>query len=89
MKNVSIGERLSSYLQAKFPAARQKGVREDDPLLERGIIDSMGVLDLVEFIEQEFQIKVSDDDLVPDNFETLARIEEYIRKCRNSAPSVP
>lgn len=46
----------------------------DDSLLEQGLIDSTGVLELVWFIENKFEIKVEDDDLVPDTVPRDVRI---------------
>lgn len=53
----------------------------DDPeesLFESGVLDSFKLPDLVSALEQEFSIHVSDADLRPRNFESLARIEEYL-----------
>jgi acyl carrier protein len=51
----------------------------DDSLLELGIIDSVKMLDLISFIEKEFDIKVDDDDLFPENFDTINAIVNYIQ----------
>ncbi len=50
----------------------------DDSLLEQGLIDSTGVLELVSFIENKFEIKVEDDDLVPDNLDSINRLIAFI-----------
>ena len=50
----------------------------DDSLLEQGLIDSTGVLELVSFIENKFEIKVADDDLVPDNLDSINRLIAFI-----------
>ena len=50
----------------------------DDSLLEQGLIDSTGVLELVSFIENKFEIKVEDDDLVPDNLDSINRLITFI-----------
>jgi acyl carrier protein len=42
-----------------------------DSLLERGIVDSTGVLEMVAFLEERFGIRVSDDELIPDNLESI------------------
>jgi|HubBroStandDraft_1064217.scaffolds.fasta_scaffold192114_1 acyl carrier protein len=57
-----------------------KAVPEDpeESLFDRGVLDSFKLPDLVSALEQEFSIHVSDADLRPRNFESLARIEEYI-----------
>jgi acyl carrier protein len=47
--------------------------------LNEGIIDSMNVLELVLFIEQTYKIKVPDQDIVPDNFDSVSKLAAYIR----------
>ncbi len=50
----------------------------DDSLLELGIVDSVKMLDLIAFIEDTFQIKVDEEDLYPENFDSINAIVEYI-----------
>jgi acyl carrier protein len=55
----------------------------DDSLLERGIIDSTGVLEIVMFIGERYRIEVQDDELIPDNLESIKKIADFIvRKAR-------
>ena len=51
----------------------------DQSLLESGIVDSTGVLELVFFVEETFGIKVKDDELVPRNFDSIAKLAAYVR----------
>ena len=53
---------------------------DDDSFLESGIIDSTGVLEVVGFIEDEFDVEVLDEELVPDNFDSLNKLVAYIAK---------
>jgi len=59
------------------------GVRDtlddDFPLLERGVIDSMGLVDLVSFLEEEYRIRFRIEELAPDNFGTISAIASMIR----------
>jgi acyl carrier protein len=57
---------------------------DGDSLLDRGIIDSTGVLELVGFIEGEFGIVVDDDDLVPANLDSIAGLAAFVRAKRNA-----
>ena len=50
----------------------------DDSLLQLGLIDSTGVLELVSFIESTFQIKIEDDELVPENLDSINRLTNFI-----------
>jgi len=51
---------------------------DDDSLVEGGIIDSTGVMELIEFLESEFGIEVSDEDTVPRNLDTIANLTRFV-----------
>ncbi len=53
---------------------------DDDSFLENGIVDSMGVMQLVMYVEEHFGVNVNDADIVPDNFDSVARLAAYIRR---------
>jgi acyl carrier protein len=53
---------------------------DDASFLEEGIVDSTGVLELVMFVEQGFNIVVSDDEIVPQNFDSINQLATYIRR---------
>lgn len=55
-----------------------KELNYDDSLLELGIIDSVKMLDLINFIEEQFGVQVDDDDLYPENFDSINAIVNYI-----------
>tara|TARA_R110002111_G_scaffold248400_1_gene312068 strand:- start:89648 stop:89905 length:258 start_codon:yes stop_codon:yes gene_type:complete len=50
----------------------------DDSFLETGIIDSTGVLELVAFIEDKYSVEVDDDELVPENLDSIDRLINFI-----------
>ncbi|MGO9585221.1 MAG: acyl carrier protein [Limisphaerales bacterium] len=52
---------------------------DNDSLLEAGIVDSIGVMELVTFVNQTFKIAVPPEDISPDNFDSIARLANYIR----------
>ena len=53
-------------------------LRDDESLLDRGVIDSTGVLELVGFLERRYSISVDDRELVPDNLDSIARIVAFV-----------
>lgn len=70
---------LRNYIKANFLLeADAPDVGEHDPLLESGIVDSMGILQFVSYIESEFGIDVDDEEIVPDNFETITDIAAFV-----------
>jgi acyl carrier protein len=52
---------------------------DDASFLEEGIVDSMGIMELVAFVDEKFGITVEDEELVPDNFDSINRIASYVR----------
>jgi len=56
----------------------------DDSLLELGIIDSVKMLDLIGFIEERFGVQVDDDDLYPENFDSINAIVNYINSKKSN-----
>ena len=54
-------------------------LKNDMPLLETGILDSLSVLKLVFFLEEQFGIAVNPEELIPENFETIDAICKYLR----------
>lgn len=55
-------------------------VADDASLLGEGIMDSTGVLELVLFVEETFGIRVADDEILPENFDSIARIAVYVAR---------
>jgi acyl carrier protein len=50
----------------------------NQPLISSGILDSLGLLQLMSFIKQQFGVAVQDGEVIPDNFQTIRRISTFI-----------
>jgi acyl carrier protein len=74
----SISLTVRQFITGHFSQARTRALSDDDALLESGIVDSLGVLDIVTFIESEFGVTVADEDLVREHFGSIARIAAYV-----------
>jgi acyl carrier protein len=61
------------------------GLKDDDSLLTKGILDSVEIMKLMTFLEETFGIQVGDEELVPENFETLAALDRFVQGKRGSA----
>lgn len=60
----------------------KESLNPDEDLLEQGIVDSLGVIKVIVFIEETFGIKVIDKDIVPENFQTLNALNNLIEKIK-------
>jgi acyl carrier protein len=58
---------------------------DEDSFLRSGIIDSTGMMELVAFLEREFAIKVADQELVPENLDSLARVSAFVERKQDAA----
>lgn len=81
MENISAS--VKEFILSHFPPARLRSIGESDSLIESGIIDSMGVLDVVTFLESRFNLTVDDEDLVPENFQSIGQMAAFVAKKRN------
>ncbi len=75
-----IENRIREFVLKQFPLARKNGVKPEDKWLENGLLDSLGILDLVHYLEEEFSIQASDDELVPENFDSLSAVVGFTQK---------
>jgi len=80
MPSQTAESRIREFILKNFPLARKNGLKPNDKWLETGMIDSLGILDLVSFLEKEFSLAISDEDLEPRNFESLEAVAEFVVK---------
>lgn len=78
-----VAERIRKFLVQEFPATRNLGSNES--LLNNGLIDSLGILEVVAFIEKEFGIVVFDEDLLPENFGSVHSLSNFVGQKTNGA----
>ncbi len=66
----------------------EDSLSNSDSFLEKGLIDSMGILTLVEFVRDEYKICIEEEELIPENWDSVERIARYIeKKITPKAPS--
>jgi acyl carrier protein len=53
-------------------------IADTDNLIESGVVDSLGITRLVHYLETTFSIKIPDEHIVPENFESVAAIQQYL-----------
>jgi len=72
---------VREFIVSELTVGRDVGTLEpDDDLLAKGIVDSHGVMELVGFLEERYGISVDDVDLTPENFQSLAQIEDFVAR---------
>jgi acyl carrier protein len=71
---------LMDYVKGELLHGRKANLSADEDLLSAGIIDSLGILQLVSFIEKRFGIQVPDADVVYENFNSVQVLSDYLQK---------
>ena len=79
-----IKDKVREFVVENFMFEEDENLKEDTSFLENGIIDSTGILELVTFLEETYEFAVEDDELIPENLDSIANIENYIKKKQGS-----
>jgi acyl carrier protein len=69
---------IRSFIVDTFLFGDDSVLREDTSFLQNGIIDSTGVLELITFLEKQYGIKIQDDELIPQNLDSLKNIGQFL-----------
>jgi acyl carrier protein len=70
-----------TFIFGQFPDQ----LENEDSLLETGVIDSTGILELIAFLEETFAIEIPDGEVVPENLDSIANIVQYVHRKRATA----
>ena len=73
----TVEEQVRAFLAANFPLGGEQPTA-DASLIDSGYIDSMGILELLEFVEHTYGLSVPDDDIRPENFDSISGIAQYV-----------
>lgn len=72
---------LLDFVQCELARGMQsKGLSRTDNLIDAGILDSLGIMKLILFLEETFSVKITDEDLIPEHFESIQTIQFLVKK---------
>jgi acyl carrier protein len=71
---------LREFLVATFPLSNTEELDGDSSLMEAGVLDSTGVLELIEYLERRYGVTIPDQDLLPENFDSIAGVLRYLER---------
>ena len=78
MEICEIEHKLKEFIVETYLFGQDSDLPSSDSLLKKGIIDSTGVIELIDFIETTFQVKVEDEEILPENLDSIDRAARYI-----------
>lgn len=79
----TIREAIRTYIVDNFLFGDGKALSNDSSFLEEGIIDSTGILELVNFLESTYSIEVKDEELIPENLDSVENIIAFLQRKTN------
>ena len=85
MQTTSIERKLRVFIEETYLFGQPDTLEDDTSFLDRGIIDSTGILELIAFVQETYGIQVEDEEAVPANLDSISRISAYIRRKREQA----
>ena len=85
-KSTALTEKLSRYIATDLLNRNDLNIGADDDLLSSGLLDSLSVMALVSFIEQEMNISVPPEDVLIENFSSLSSIDAYLNRLSGTFP---
>lgn len=80
---------LRNFVVSNFLFGEAGKLQDDTPLLEEGIIDSTGILELITFMETAFNVRVENGELLPENLGSIRRAAQFIERKLNAAVGAP
>lgn len=81
----TIKQDMRAFVVEHFLLGQDNGLADDTSFLEQGIVDSTGVLEIVAHLQERCGIKVEDDELVPENLDSIAAIAAYVKRKQGTA----
>lgn len=72
-------EALRQFITGKLAKKEnQKAITDEDNIIMSGLVDSLGIMRLIAFLEEKFGVKVRDEDILPENFESIDNIARFL-----------
>ncbi len=89
LKMSDVRQEIRRFVVDQFLFGEEDSLTDDASLLELGVVDSTGVLELVTHIETTYGFKVADEELVPDNLDSIQSLTEFVQRKSRRAPASP
>lgn len=80
MTNDQIKDQVRQFIMKNFVFDKRRVLKDEESLLESGVVDSTGILELVAYLEEHFAVKVEDIEFRAENFDSVDRITTFVAK---------
>ncbi|MFA6216051.1 MAG: acyl carrier protein [Candidatus Omnitrophota bacterium] len=83
LSEADIKKSLKNFIKENFLLGNDSNLKDDDSFMGKGIVDSTGILEVVSFVEDAFNIKIDDEELLPENLDSINQLGNFIKKKLN------
>ena len=73
-------QKMRAYIVQNVLFGQADGLGDNDSFIESGLIDSTGVLELVSYLEEEYSITVAEEEITPENLDSIAKLVEFMTR---------
>jgi acyl carrier protein len=80
---------VRAFLLDRFYVPDSAQLADETSLLETGVVDSTGVQEVIEFLEMAFQIRVENEEILPENLDSVSRLSRFVRQKLEAGRAVP
>ena len=77
---MEIETKLREFILKNLYYAEDRAIEDYDSFLETGVVDSMGVMELVAFVQREFGLEVAQEEIVVENFDSIRKLAAFVRR---------
>lgn len=83
LTEVEIKTKLRTFMKNNFLLGNDANLNDDDSFMGKGIVDSTGILEVVSFVETTFNVKIEDEELLPENLDSINQLVNFIKNKLN------
>jgi acyl carrier protein len=77
---IELKKQIRAFIVENFLFGNEDGLKDNSSFLDEGIMDSTGALELIGFLEEEFSITVEDEEMIPENLDSINKVAAYLEK---------
>lgn len=77
---MQVRQQIKTFIVNNFFFGKEGNLKDSDSFLDTGVIDSTGVLELIAYLDEEFGLKVADEELVPENLDSIDNVTAFVER---------
>jgi len=80
LTEIDTKKKIREFIKTHFLLGNDSKLKDEDSFMEKGVVDSTGILEIVSFVEETFSFKIFDEELLPENLDSINNLSVFIHK---------